>query len=206
MHWLKPILLLALIAFPAQMAQMALSPADELLQEYAQRVRQDARVGEQVSLTDEMFSKMRETFKEYPAICSKPHIKAVSASSVPFGQEDWEAVAIAGRGMCYCTMIGNCRMWIYRIKNGKMHKIFQTEEAAAFGFVRSRSGTPLLIVWTRESAVEKFAVVYKLDYGEFLEAASWKEVYEYQDEHEEYRVHDTPKIYSTMPLGVFLPY
>jgi len=54
--------------------------------------------------------------------------------------------------------------------------------------------------------VEKSAVVYKLDYGEFLEAASWKEVYEYQDEDEEYRVHDTPKIYSTMPLGVFLPY
>jgi hypothetical protein len=42
MHWLKPILLLALIAFPAQMTQMALSPVDELLQEYARRVRQDA--------------------------------------------------------------------------------------------------------------------------------------------------------------------
>ena len=65
---------------------------------------------------------------------------------------------------------------------------------------------PHLIVWTRESAVEKFAVVYKLDYGEFLKAASWKEVYEYQDEDEEYRVHDTPKIYSTMPLAIFLPY
>lgn len=58
-----------------------------------------------------------ETFKEYPAICCKPHIKAVKAFNIPFGQEDWEAVAIAGRGMCYCTMIGNCRMWIYRIKN-----------------------------------------------------------------------------------------
>jgi hypothetical protein len=33
MHWLKPTLLLALIAFPAQMTQMALSPADEVLQE-----------------------------------------------------------------------------------------------------------------------------------------------------------------------------
>lgn len=80
-----------------------------------------------------------------------------------------------------------------------MHKIFQTEEAAAFRFVPSRSGTPLLIVWTRESAVEQFSMVYKLDYGEFLKAASWKEVYECQDEDEEYRVHDTPKIYSTMP-------
>jgi hypothetical protein len=56
MHWLKPILLLALIVFPAQMTQMALSPVDELLQEYARRVRQDARVGEQVPLTDELFS------------------------------------------------------------------------------------------------------------------------------------------------------
>jgi hypothetical protein len=82
-----------------------------------------------------------------------------------------------------------------------MHKIFQTEEAAAFGFVPSRSGTPLLIVWTGESAVEKFAVVYKLDYGEFLKAASWKEVYEYQDEDEEYRVH----VYSTMPSAFFCP-
>jgi hypothetical protein len=53
---------------------------------------------------------MREIFKEYPAICSKPHTKSVSAFTIPFGQEDGEAVAIAGRGMCYCTMIGNCRM------------------------------------------------------------------------------------------------
>jgi hypothetical protein len=133
MHWLKPTLLLALIAFPAQMTQMALSPADEVLQEYAQRVRQDARVGEQVPLTDELFSKMRETFKEYPAVCSKPHLKALSASAVPFGQKDWAAVAIVGRGMCYCSISGNCRMWIYRMKDGKMHKIFQTDEATAFG-------------------------------------------------------------------------
>jgi hypothetical protein len=206
MHWLKSSLLLVLTSIPMQMPHVDLYPADDLLQEYVHRVRHNARIGESVPATDDMLTTLRETFKEYPSICSRPHMKAISASTVPFGEKDWEAVALAGRGMCYCTMIGNCRLWIYRIKQGKLRKIFQTEAAAEFGFVSSRAGTPLLIVWTRESAVEKFAVVYKLDYGEFIEAASWKEVYEYEDEDEEYRVHDTPRIYSTMPLGVFLPY
>jgi hypothetical protein len=37
-----------------------------------------------------------------------------------------------------------------------------------------------------------------------IEAASWKEMCEYQDADEECRLHDTPRIYSDMPLGVFL--
>jgi hypothetical protein len=90
-------------------------------------------------------------------------------------------------------------------ENGKLHKLFATDSASAFAFLPSRAGTPLLVVWARESAVEQFAFVYKLDFGEYIEAASWKEFYQYEDDDEEFRVHDIPKINSTMPLGSFLP-
>lgn len=205
MHWMKPLLLVGLAGFAARPTRVELMPADAMLQIYAQRARQDAVTGNEIQVTDEMFTKIRETFKEYPIVCSKPHVKAVSAYVVPSTPKDWDAVALSGRGLCYCTMLGNCRLWVYRQKKDKMQKIFATDSAAYFGFLSSRTGTPLLVVWTRESAVEQFAVVYKWDYGEYIEAASWKEVYEYEDPGEEYRVHDTPRIYSDMPLGVFLP-
>jgi hypothetical protein len=71
--------------------------------------------------------------------------------------------------------------------------------------VQSHTGNPLLVIWTRESPEEKSAVVYKWDRCAYAEVASWTEFYEYEDEDEEFRCHATPKIYSDMPLGVFLP-
>lgn len=191
--------------FTARATQRELVRADRMLQEFAQRARREARLGEPIPFTEEMYTKLHETIKEYPSVCTKPHIKSVSAYQIVADDKDWEAMAIKGRGLCYCTMDGNCRLWVYRNKKGKLEKVFDTKEASAFGFLASRAGIPLLIVWTRESAVEQFAIVYKMDYGEYIEAANWKEVYEYEDEDEEFRVHDTPKIYSNMPLGVFLP-
>ena len=152
-----------------------------------------------------MFTGLRATFKDYPTVCSKPHLLAVNAYQIPATEKNWEAVAIAGHGLCYCSMSLNCRFWIFRIKNGKLSKVFKTNSASSFGFLPSRSGIPLLVVWTRESAMEQFAIVYKYEYGEYVETASWKEVYEYEDKDEEYRVHNTPRIYSDMPLGFFLP-
>jgi hypothetical protein len=54
--------------------------------------------------------------------------------------------------------------------------VFQTDSASAFGILPPRAGIPLLVVWTRETAIEQFAIVHKFDYGEYIEAASWKEV------------------------------
>ena len=205
MHWFRPLLLLAVAGFSQQLTRTELVPADPMLQEFVQRVRIEARTGSVVEVTDEMFSEMRRTMKEFPKVCTAPHRLAVDAYQVPVTEKDWEAVAVMGRGLCYCSMAGNCRMWIFRIKNGRLHRIFDTEEAEKFGFVRSHTGNPLLVVWTRESAVEKSAMVYKWDRGAYVEVASWTEFYEYEDEDEEFRVHATPKIYSDMPLGVFLP-
>ena len=180
-------------------------PADPMLQQFVQRVRSEARIGDEVPVTDEMFSEMRATMKQYPKVCTAPHRLAVHAFQVPVTEKDWEAVAVFGRGLCYCSMIGNCRLWIFRIRKGRLHNIFDTDTAEKFGFVNSPSGNPLLVVWTRESAVEKSALVYKWDRGAYAEVASWTELYKYEDEDEEFRVHDTPKIYSDMPLGAFLP-
>ncbi len=205
MHYLRPLLLIVLTGFLPQLTRRELAPVDPMFREFVQRMRSEARTGGEVPVTDGMFSEMRATMKQFPKVCTAPHRLSVGAFQVPDAEKDWEAVAVAGRGLCYCSMLGNCRMWIFRIKKGSLHKVFDTESAEKFGFVRSRSGYPLLIVWTRESAVEKSALVYKWNSGSYEEAASWVEIYQYEDEDEELRVHATPKIYSDMPLGVFLP-
>jgi hypothetical protein len=197
--------LLTLAGFSARPTFQELIPADYLMQQFVQRARGEARLGPQVPVTDDLFTQIRESIKDYPTVCTKPHLKSVTAYTVPSTAKNWHAVALSGRGLCYCSMIGNCRLWIYRQKNGKLHKLFAADSASAFAFLPSRAGTPLLVVWTRESAVEQFVFVYKLDFGEYIEAASWKELYQYEADDEEFRVHDTPKIYSTMPLGSFLP-
>lgn len=205
MHLFRPFLLIVWAALFPQFTRRELVPADPLLQEFVNRVRLQARMGGEVPMTDEMFTEMRQTMKQFPKVCSAPHRLAVSAYQITSTEKDWEAVAVAGRGLCYCSMLGNCRLWIFRNKKGKLHKVFDTDMAEKFGFVPSHSGNPLLIVWTRESAVERSALVYKWDYGAYEEAARWIEFYNYEDEDEEVRVHATPKIYSEMPLGVFLP-
>lgn len=205
MYLFRPFLLIVLAVLFPQLTRRELVPADPLLQEFVNRVRVEARIGSEVPMTDDMFTEMRQTMKQFPKVCSAPHRLAVSAYQIPGTEKDWEAVAVEGRGLCYCSMLGNCRFWIFRIKKGKLHKVFDTDMAEKFGFVQSHSGNPFLIVWTRESAVERSALVYKWDYGAYVEAARWIEYYAYEDEDEEIRVHATPKIYSDMPLGVFLP-
>ncbi len=205
MHWMKPLLLVGLVGFAARPTRVELMPADAMLQilpnapDKTPSPEMKSRLPTRCSPRSEKRSKSIRWFAA----------SRMSRRSAPllFHQtaKDWDAVAISGRGLCYCSMLGNCRLWVYRQKKDKLQKIFATDSAAYFGFLSSRTGTPLLVVWTRESAVEQFAVVYKWDYGEYIEAASWKEVYEYEDADEEYRVHETPRIYSDMPLGVFLP-
>lgn len=76
------------------------------------------RVDDAVAPTDRMYTKLRQTFKEYPTIGGASDLRAVTGFTVLYGEKDGDVVAVGGRGSCYCSMIGTCRWWSDRIKKG----------------------------------------------------------------------------------------
>jgi hypothetical protein len=70
---LRPFLLFILTALFPRLPQGESVPADPVLREFVQRVRSEVRIGDTVAVTDEMFSGMRETMKEFPKVCTAPH-------------------------------------------------------------------------------------------------------------------------------------
>lgn len=93
MHWLKPFLPLTLVGLFIGPAQNELVPADYMLQHFVQRAHREALIGTEAPVTDELFTKIRETIKKSPVICSKLHSKAVSAFAALSAAKEWDAVA-----------------------------------------------------------------------------------------------------------------
>jgi hypothetical protein len=169
-------------------------------------VRQDARVGEQVPLTDELFSKMRETFKEYPAVCSKPHIKGPqrlrrSLWAKGLGRRGdcgaWHVLLLNERQLPHADLQNERRKDAQDLPNGRGNSIW----VCAFPF-----GDPASDGLDARISSGEICCGIQTGLRRISRSGEPEEVYEYQGEDEEYRVHDTPKIHSTMPLGVFLPY
>jgi hypothetical protein len=105
-----------------------------------------------------------------------------------------ETFAVQGRGYCYCSWAGNCRLWIYRKHRSKYEKLFVADDVQAFAFLPVRDNLPFLFLWTRNSAVRFSARAPEFNGVEYHNSDGWIEQYQYEDEDGDFSVYDVPRI------------
>jgi hypothetical protein len=179
-----------------------------VVEEFALRAKQDARVGEQVSVPDSIFRELAATADKSAPTCGETHRHALAMFRILPAPKGEQAFAILGRGLCYCKLEGNCRFWIYVYKNQKFEKTLEIDDAQTFGFVSSKSALPLLIVWTRLAPTEFGARVFHFSSGKYDEAGAWVERYDYADPHDDLDysyIHEVPQIESRFSPGQSVP-
>jgi hypothetical protein len=132
----------------------------DVVEEFALRVKQGARVGEQVSVPDSIYRELSARADKSAATCNETLRRALSMDRILPAPKGEQAFAVFGRGFCYCTLEGNCRFWIVIYREQKFEKILELKKAETFGFVSSKSALPLLIVWTRLAPTEFGARVF----------------------------------------------
>jgi len=224
MRRIHPLMLIAALFFSPSTARTERHFLRNVVEEFALRAIQDARIGERVSLPDAIFrqtsadtsdTQLAQLAAKSAATCNATHRRALDMYRVPVellttrGAKLGQEFAVLGRGFCYCNAEeGNCRLWIYLYKDGHYSKLLDIEDASTFGFVPSKSVLPLLIVWTQLSPTERGARVFHFYAGQYNEAGAWVERYEYADDNpfnDEPYVHAAPKIESRFPPGYPVP-
>jgi hypothetical protein len=89
-------------------------------------------------------------------------------------------LAILGRDECFCSVTGNCELWVYQHKNGKYQVILETNAIQMFGFLKSQThGYPDLVTWTHESATEYEAQLFRFDGNRYAPSGGWRVDYQY---------------------------
>lgn len=208
MFRLRPLLLTVTLLFGVANALAQNRFLRNVVEEFALHARQDARVGEQVSVRDSIYRELSATADKSAATCGETHRHALSMFRILPAPKGEQAFAILGRGFCYYKLEGNCRFWIYIYKNQKFEKTLEIDDAQTFGFVPSKSALPLLIVWTRLAPTEFGARVFHFAGGKYDEAGAWVERYDYADPHDDpddSYIHEVRRIESRFSPGQSVP-
>ena len=185
------------LPWPRVLSAQHIPPSTEEVTRFAQKARTEMRAGDPVRVPKRV---LREISSEAPTDfppCGAQERSNVEAHKVPFKSKSIRALAIRGKGFCYCGATGNCAFWIYRYRSGKYELILATDMVQTFGFLRSRThGYPDLVTWSHGSATDRSAQLFRFDGNQYVDSGGWEEEYEYLDEDGQTVTPDKPRITS----------
>jgi len=172
-------------------------PTTHKVEAFAERARSERKVGKEVPVSDRIFNEMMaEAPTDYPP-CNRENRNSFEAHQILLRPNLLGGLAILGGGGCFCSVTGNCRFWIYQLKNGTYRPVLETYGVQLFGFLKSRThGYPDLVVWTHMSAARHEVRLFRFDGDQYIASGGWTEDYEYLDDHDQVVRPDKPRITS----------
>jgi hypothetical protein len=180
-------------------------PPDNAIELFALRALREARTGQRIPLPTVLLQTVSASLAGKAPSCTSLHQNLLDVYRLPFSTGLLDAYAVLGHGLCYCSNEGNCKLWIFSLHKGKYEKLLEADWVLRFGFVRSRSALPNLVIWTQCASMQRGARVFKFDGTDYEEAGRWIEDYYYEDEDGRTRFHERPAILSYFSFGESLP-
>ncbi len=185
------------LLLPRALAAQHTPPTTDEVAAFAERARSERQAGKKAGVPKWIFNELTSGAQAGPQGCESVDSTDLQGYEVPRRSRLPGALAIQGRGSCFCSPTGNCAFWVYQLKNGKYRSLLETDMVQLFGFLKSRThGYPDLVIWSHGSATMSGAELFRFDGDQYVASGGWEEEYEYLGEDGQIVKVDKPRITS----------